>query len=66
MLGIVSLLPFHGGEMHVLECLRDIVWVLVQWRKPLSLSFYIPSTTKQVWEMIGDFKAEGGLGDAAM
>lgn len=39
--------------MHVLGCLRDIVWVLVQWRKP-----YMPSTIKQVWEMTGDVKAE--------
>lgn len=52
--------------MHVPECLRERVWVLVQWRKLLSLSFYIPSTIKQVWEMIGALKAEVGLGDATM
>lgn len=52
--------------MHVPGCLCDIVWVLVQRRKPLSLSFYIPSTIKQVWAMIGAFKAEVGLGDATL
>lgn len=44
--------------MHLPGCLCDIVWVLLQWRKPLSLSSYMPSTIKQVWEMTGDFKAE--------